>query len=144
MPVHIRPDAYAACHSLHRFHLLRGIQPKRMEPKKMGNNGNSMAGYDKRIGMGDELNANGKDQLMGEETKTRNSISLPRGIVMLCAVAILCVIADLIGGLIEYFQNDTLRIVRIIIRCFTILGWSAVEWYIVSELWETRKKRKTP
>ena len=101
-----------------------------------------MAGYNKRIGMGVELNANGKDQLMGEETKTRNSISLPRGIVMLCAVAILCVIADLIGGLIEYFQNDTLRIVRIIIRCFTILGWSAVEWYIVSELWETRKKKK--
>ena len=63
---------------------------------------------------------------------------------MLCAVAILCVIADLISGLIEYFQDDTLRIVRIIIRCFTILGWSAVEWYIVCELWETRKKRKTP
>lgn len=110
----------------------------------MDYNGWYMAGYNKRISMGVELNANGKDQLMEEETKTRNSISLPRGIVMLCAVAILCVIADLIGGLIEYFQNDTLRIVRIIIRCFTILGWSAVEWYIVSELWETRKKRKIP
>lgn len=28
-----------------------------MEPEKVGNNGNSMAGYDKRVGMGDELNA---------------------------------------------------------------------------------------
>ena len=55
MPVHIRLDAYAACHPLHRFHLLRGILPKHMEPETMGNNGNSMAGYNKRIGMGVEL-----------------------------------------------------------------------------------------
>lgn len=42
-----------------------------------------------------------------------NGILLPRGIVILSAVAVLCVIIDLIGGLIEYFQDDKLRIVRI-------------------------------
>lgn len=52
-----------------------------------------------------------------------NGILLPRGIVILSAVAVLCVIIDLIGGLIEYFQDDKLRIVRIITRCFSILGW---------------------
>ena len=77
---------------------------------------------------------------MGEKQQTRKGIFLPRGIVILCAVAILCVIIDLIGGLVEYFQDDTLRIVRIITRCFSILGWSVVEWYIANELWETRKK----
>lgn len=56
MPIYIRHNAHAACHSLHRFHLLWSI-PKHMEPEKVGNNGNSMAGYDKRIGMGDELDA---------------------------------------------------------------------------------------
>ena len=34
-----------------------------------------------------------------------NGILLPRGIVILSAVAVLCVIIDLIGGLIEYFQD---------------------------------------
>lgn len=42
-----------------------------------------------------------------------NGILLPRDIVILSAVAVLCVIIDLIGGLIEYFQDDKLRIVRI-------------------------------
>ena len=42
-----------------------------------------------------------------------NGILLPRGIVILSAVTVLCVIIDLIGGLIEYFQDDKLRIVRI-------------------------------
>ena len=101
----------------------------------MGNNGNSMAGYDKRIGMGFKLKRKMEE---GEP----NGIFLPRGIVILCAVSILCVIIDLIGGLVEYFQDDTLRIVRIITRCFSILGWSVVEWYIVSKLRETRKKDK--
>ncbi|MDN0047843.1 hypothetical protein QVO10_00305 [Bacteroides gallinaceum] len=71
-----------------------------------------------------------------------NGILLPRGIVILSAVAVLCVIIDLIGGLIEYFQDDKLRIVRIITRCFSILGWGLVEWYIMDKLWETRKKGK--
>ena len=92
-----------------------------------------MAGYDKRIGMGFKLKRKMEE---GEP----NGIFLPRGIVILCAVAILCVIIDLIGGLVEYFQDDTLRIMRIITRCFSILGWSVVEWYIINELWETRKK----
>ena len=132
MPIYIRHNAHAACHFLHRFHLLWSI-PKHMEPEKVGNNGNSMAGYDKRIGMGFKLKRKMEE---GEP----NGIFLPRGIVILCAVAILCVIIDLIGGLVEYFQDDTLRIMRIITRCFSILGWSVVEWYIVNELWETRKK----
>lgn len=71
-----------------------------------------------------------------------NGILLPRGMVILSAVAILCVIIDLIGGLIEYLQDDNLRIVRIIMRCFSILGWGLVEWYLMDKLWETRKRGK--
>lgn len=71
-----------------------------------------------------------------------NGILLPRGTVILSAVAVLCVIIDLIGGLIEYFQDDKLRIVRIIMRCFSILGWGLVEWYIMDKLWKTRKRGK--
>ena len=75
-----------------------------------------------------------------ENNKSQSSILLPRGIVILSAVAVLCVIIDLIGGLIEYFQDDKLRIVRIITRCFSILGWGLVEWYIMDKLWKTRKR----
>ncbi|MDN0078555.1 hypothetical protein QVO32_03905 [Bacteroides gallinaceum] len=77
-----------------------------------------------------------------ENNKSQSSILLPRGIVILFAVAVLCVIIDLIGGLIEYFQDDKLRIVRIITRCFNILGWGLVEWYIMDKLWKTRKRGK--
>lgn len=77
-----------------------------------------------------------------ENNKSQSSILLPRGIVILSAVAVLCVIIDLIGGLIEYFQDDKLRIVRIITRCFSILGWGLVEWYIMDQLWKTRKRGK--
>lgn len=77
-----------------------------------------------------------------ENNKSQSSILLPRGIVILFAVAVLCVIIDLIGGLIEYFQDDKLRIVRIITRCFSILGWGLVEWYIMDKLWKTRKRGK--
>lgn len=77
-----------------------------------------------------------------ENNKFQSSILLPRGIVILSAVAVLCVIIDLIGGLIEYFQDDKLRIVRIITRCFSILGWGLVEWYIMDQLWKTRKRGK--
>lgn len=77
-----------------------------------------------------------------ENNKFQSSILLPRGIVILFAVAVLCVIIDLIGGLIEYFQDDKLRIVRIITRCFNILGWGLVEWYIMDKLWKTRKRGK--
>ena len=72
-----------------------------------------------------------------ENNKSQSSILLPRGIVILSAVAVLCVIIDLIGGLIEYFQD-----VRIITRCFSILGWGLVEWYIMDKLWKTRKRGK--
>ena len=77
-----------------------------------------------------------------ENNKSQSSILLPRGIVILSAVAVLCVIIDLIGGLIEYFQDDKLRILRIITRCFSILGWGLVEWYIMDQLWKTRKRGK--
>lgn len=77
-----------------------------------------------------------------EKNKYPNDILVPRGIVILSTVAILCVIIDLIGGLIEYFQDENLRIVRIIMRCFSILGWGLVEWYLMDKLWETRKRGK--
>ncbi len=77
-----------------------------------------------------------------EKTRPENGwIPIPRRIAIIAAIAILCVIADLTGELVEYFQGDRLPVIRIIIRCLVIAGWGISEWYIVERLWSTRKMK---
>ena len=57
------------------------------------------------------------------ETESNSTyIKVPKSVVQLGAIAILFVIIDLIGGLIDYIQEPEMRISRIIMR--SMKNWS--------------------
>lgn len=68
-------------------------------------------------------------------------IKLPESIVQLGAIAILFVIIDLTGGLIDYIQEPEMRIGRIIMRSIGILGWSGVEYLAINVIWQNHKNK---
>lgn len=78
-----------------------------------------------------------------EKEEEKSGIILPSGIVVMAIVAILCVIISLIGSLVEYCQTNNINMLRALMRILSILGWSAVEWYLVDKWWEYRKQKKT-
>lgn len=68
-------------------------------------------------------------------------IKVPKSVVQLGAIAILFVIIDLIGGLIDYIQEPEMRISRIIMRSISILGWSGVEYLAINVIWQNHKNK---
>lgn len=68
-------------------------------------------------------------------------IKVPKSVVQLGAIAILFVIIDLIGGLIDYIQEPEMKIGRIIMRSISILGWSCVEYLAIDAIWHNSKHK---
>lgn len=77
-----------------------------------------------------------------EDTENKEGIVIPSGIVGMAIAAILCVIIDLIGMLVEYCQGDNVHLIRILVRILAILGWTSVEWYLIDAWWTYRKRKK--
>ena len=78
---------------------------------------------------------------MGKEGK--DGILLPVPIVIITALAVLGVILNQLAGVIDYCREEEPRIIRIVMRSLSTLGWGFVEWCLLDELWEYRKRQKT-
>ena len=78
---------------------------------------------------------------MGKEGK--DGIRLPVGIGIIMVLAVLGIALDQLADVIDYCQEEELRIGRIVMRSFSTLGWGALEWYLLDELWKYRKRQKT-
>lgn len=76
------------------------------------------------------------------ETESNSTyIKVPKSVIQLGAIAILFVIIDLIGGLIDYIQEPEMRISRIIMRSISILGWTCVEYLAIDAIWQNHKHK---
>lgn len=73
-----------------------------------------------------------------------DGLRLPVTVVIILVLAVLGITLSQLADLIDYCQEEDPRILRIVIRSISTLGWALVEWYLLDEMWQYyRRKKKT-
>lgn len=78
---------------------------------------------------------------MNRKEKT-DGIGLPVTIVIILALAVLGIALGQVADVIDYCQEEQPRILRIVIRSISTLGWVLVEWYLLDEMWQYYRRKK--
>lgn len=82
-----------------------------------------------------------ENEKQNEETRTvQHGTNLPRGILWMCTGAVAYVIFHLGSELVDYLQADAVRTDRVVMRSLGILGWCAVLFVLLKQLWNGRKR----
>ncbi|HIY88444.1 MAG TPA: hypothetical protein H9824_07060 [Candidatus Bacteroides pullicola] len=79
-----------------------------------------------------------------ERDEEKDGILLPAGIVILSAIAILCIAIGQALDVWDHFQQDfSLKtIIDIVLSSLSTLGWGFLDWYLWDEVWEHHKRKK--
>ena len=78
---------------------------------------------------------------MNRKEKT-DGIGLPVTIVIILALAVLGIALGQVADVIDYCQEEQPRILRIVIRSMSTLGWALVEWFLLDKMWQYYRRKK--